>query len=117
MKTYKSRHVDVIEVESIQPLVCEAQFQSMLFQPLTRVPVGDCCAAVIAVSNASPFPLLLDQGLWKFDALLASQSAGAQLSGLTLRPGEKANDLAVISVAECPQQTLRAGFYSLKWKR
>lgn len=103
-------------MESVQPIVCEAQFQSMLFQPLTRLPIGDCCA-VMAVSNASPFPLLLEQGLWKLDALLASQSAGAQLAGLTLQPNEKAADLAVVSVAECPTQTLRTGFYSLKWKR
>lgn len=114
---YKSQRVETLELETVQPVECEAQFQTLQFQPLRQVPVGDPCVAVVTVTNLSPTPLLLEQGVWKLDSLLTSQSLSSQLSGLTLNTGEKANDVIVLTVSQCDKRTVRTGSYSLKWKR
>lgn len=115
--TYESQYSRTVDLEAVQPIECDAQFQTLQFQPLRQLPAGESCVALVTVSNMCPFSLLLDQGMWKFDSLLTSQPTTSQLAGLTLRPGEKANDVAVLLVAECDNQDLRPGSYSLKWKR
>jgi hypothetical protein len=116
--TYKSQYVKTLELETVQPVECEAQFQTIQFQPLRQIPVGEPCVAVMTVTNLSPFPLLLEQGVWKFDPLLTNQPMpNSQLSGLTLQKGEKANDVAVLSLSNGDNRHIRTGSYSLKWKR
>lgn len=114
---YKSQYVKTLELETVQPVECEAQFQTLQFQPLRQIPVGEPCVAVVTVTNLSPFPLLLEQGVWKLDQLLTSQPMASQLSGLTLQQGETANDVSVLSVSESENRQIRTGSYSLKWKR
>lgn len=113
--TYKSQYVKTLELETVQPVECEAQFQTLQFQPLRQIPIGEQCVAVVTVSNLSPFPLQLEQGVWKLDSLLTNQPMPSQLCGLILEQGEKANDVAVLSVEKCDK--IRTGSYSLKWKR
>ena len=115
--TYKSQYVKTMELETVQPVECEAQFQTLQFQSLRQIPVGEPCVAVMTITNLSPFPLLLEQGVWKLNQLLSSQPMTSQLSGLTLQQGEKANDVVVLTVLECESEQIRTGSYSLKWKR
>ena len=116
--TYNSQYIKTLELETVQPFECEAQFQTIQFQPLRQIPVGEPCVAVMTVTNLSPFPLLLEQGVWKFDPLLNNQPMpNSQLSGLTLQKGEKANDVAVLSLSNGDNRQIRTGSYSLKWKR
>lgn len=115
--TYKSHFTKSIELETVQPIECEAQFQTMQFQPLSLIPLGEQCVAVMTITNLSPFPLILEQGVWKFDPSLTSQSMPSQLSGLTFQQGEKASDVITLSVSDCEHRKIRTGTYSLKWKR
>lgn len=116
--TYRSQYVKQLELETVQPVECEAQFQTIQFQPLRQIPIGEECVAVMTVTNLSPFPLQLEQGIWKFDSLLTNHPMGnSQMCGLTLQKGEKANDVAVLSLANGDHRQIRTGSYTLKWKR
>ncbi|KAK4015014.1 Trafficking protein particle complex subunit 11 [Daphnia magna] len=116
--TYKSQYVKTLELETVQPVECEAQFQTIQFQPLRQIPVGEECVAVMTVTNLSPFPLQFEQGVWKFDTLLTNHPMGnSQLAGLILQKGEKANDVAVLSLDNGDNRQIRTGSYTLKWKR
>ena len=102
----------------MQPIECEAQFQTLQFQPLSRIPIGETFVAVVTVTNLSPFAMILEQGAWKFDCShLTSQSMMSQLSGKTLKSEEKGNDVVVLLLAENANKKIEPGFYSLKWKR
>lgn len=116
-RTYKSQYKTTITVETVQPIECEVQFQTLQFQPLSKIPVGETFVAVITVANLSPFPVVLEQGVWKFAEGLVNQSMVSQLSGKTLKPSEKGNDVAVLFLDNVESKTICPGSYSLKWKR
>ena len=59
----------------------------------------------------------MEQGGWKFIECLTSQPMTSQLSGKTLKPGEKGNDVAVLFMTDVEKESIRPGSYSLKWKR
>lgn len=132
----------LITIETVEPLDLTAQFQTMLhFQPLMKLPVEEDFMAVVTVTNRSPFTLLLDQGNWKWKktdgggggggVVVVNEPLPSQLVGLSLKPGEKASDVAVLSLSpsansnnhkkkeddEMRDGLLQVGSYSLKWKR
>ena len=109
----------MINIETIQPIECEAQFQTLQFQPLSKIPIGETFVAVVSLSNLSPFPLLVEQGAWKINTAngVTSQPFASHLSELILKPQEKSNDVVVLYISETESSTFRPGSYSLKWKR
>jgi len=115
--TYKSQYKTTWTVETVQPIECEVQFQTLQFQPLLKVPVAETFVAVITVANLSPFPVVLEQGVWKFAEGLTHQPMVSQLSGKTLQAAEKGNDVAVLFLDGVDSKAICPGSYSLKWKR
>lgn len=72
---------------------------------------------MVTVANLSPFPVVLEQGVWKFAEGLTNQAMASQLSGKTLKPAEKGNDVAVLFLDNPDIKSIYPGSYSLKWKR
>jgi len=66
--TYRSRHVQPLDVDTVEPLAIEAQFQTMLFQPLAEIRRGEPFVAVVGLTNVSPFALVIEKGAYKVPA-------------------------------------------------
>ena len=116
-----SRHTATVDLEAVDPMEFHVQFQTMQFQPLEGhlLPSNEPCLAVVTMTNCSPVPLTLsDSGSFHLcDTLGGIITGSSSLAGLTLKPGEVANDVAVLCPSLDRSESFQPGTYSVGWKR